>query len=139
MMLGIRRIISVFIAIVFISSTIMQFHHHDATGNMVMFSIDTDSHCLASSEHHCVGDLSHKCNNHNHNEEQNCSLKLSITKIVKTTTLQTLYAVILFDRLLNIHNEVEENIESDSEFPNTLLILPEAHNLSSGLRAPPII
>lgn len=136
-----RSFISIFISIVFIVSTIIQFHHHDSNGRMVLFDVEkielSESNCndLLRASHH-----SHNCNeSHGGQNEQNCSLKLSITKIVKTTTLQAPYVLSLLYGTTRIQCDDLEDVKYNHTPRKAVIILPEAHSLPSGLRAPPIV
>lgn len=138
----VNAILSSFCAIIIIICSIAQFHHHDENGKMVVFSCTEhvygnhnhnhtpiDGYCIDHS--HC----SHGCNDGNHQDEKNCSLKINIAKAEKKNIPHIIISCIIID---DIASDIEQN---KKDYP----IVTDEHFLSgdysafNSLRAPPSV
>ena len=84
------KILSIFNTIVILLCSIAQFHHHDETGKMVIYSYTNFKYCEnhyhesnqnTIDKHHC----SHGCHDGNHEKEKSCSHRFSIAKVENKT------------------------------------------------------
>ena len=129
-------IVSLCMVAVFTFSSVLQFHHHDADGNVVVydvnapFSIESHSFC---KHHHCA--------DHDSNHDDDCcTLKLSTQKASRPTTVQSdqLCFSLLF---IGILNHTIGELFADASTPHFIQRI--IGSLSSikhhivGLRAPP--
>ncbi len=134
------KILSIFNTIVILLCSIAQFHHHDETGKMVIFSYSNYKFCEnhyheynqnATNKHHC----SHGCHDGNHEKEKSCSLRFSIAKVEN----KTYYPIIFFCEIFDDESRNISQIENQ-------LIIPKSESFESIhyinvslLRAPPIV
>lgn len=131
-----KAILSSFCAIIIIICSIIQFHHHDETGKMVVFSCSEHfSDIVHSHEHfdfHKYNQCSHGCNDGHHQDEKNCSLKINIAKTEKKNIQQIVIAcVIIADFFSDLNNNDKElffitdtPLQSYDGFPATALRAP---------------
>lgn len=139
----------IFVAAVVLITSILQFHHHNAIGNMCLF--DSESSCCTHSHSSTDNDtpfVAKSCSaSHSHNaqsdndNDNNCGLKLSKMNAQKECKLLPTFNsdfIIIFDIISKyfIPDNINENIFNtvDIKFK-----LPKKHILNSALRAPPVL
>lgn len=136
-------IIAVCMAAVFVFSSVLQFHHHDGDGRVVLF------HTHASSEASCECNHSHCPSHHHHNNNHDggggtddgcCTLKLSTQKLSRPTSVQggelcfsILFIAILSDTMASLC----AGAPSAHFIALTMGIPQRCASPSPGLRAPP--
>lgn len=135
----VRNILAIFNAVVILFCSIAQFHHHDETGKMVVFSysdfINCEKHSHESNQniykHHC----SHGCHDGNHEEEKSCSLRISIAKVES----KTYHPIIFFCEIFDDESRNISQIENQLIIPTSESI-ETTHKIDiSSLRAPPVV
>lgn len=137
-MKGYKSILSIFCAIIIIICSVVQFHHHDINGKMVIFScsehICTNHHFHISidgtSQHTCT----HGCNDGHHQDEKNCSLKINIAKPENKNLNQIILSCII---IAVASNDLKQETTKHFHIGDTPL---KSYNgiISHSLRAPPI-
>lgn len=136
-------IIAVCMAAVFVFSSVLQFHHHDGDGRVVLF------HTHASSEASCECNHSHCPSHHHHHNNHDgggctddgcCTLKLSTQKLSRPTSVQggelcfsILFIAILSDTMASLC----AGAPSAHFIALTMGIPQRCASPSTGLRAPP--
>lgn len=82
-------ILSLCMVAVFVFSSILQFHHHDADGNVSVYALGSSSdiscHNGSKQLHFCH--QNHCCGNDSHSDEDCCILKLSTQKTPRPTNI----------------------------------------------------
>lgn len=141
--------ISSIITFIVISTSILQYHHHDQYGNLCMYSIDKEDYCgeaenidssLSELFHSHCQHHSHSAKDADHEDESKCSLKLSQVSSTKQFSLKehSHTFIILHEIFLSYLTEPlteEVLITTDYKCPP----LPSSHNTPTGLRAPPVL
>ena len=134
-----QAILSAFCAIIIIICSIVQFHHHDETGKMVVFSCSehlSDSvHTHEHLNHHECNHCSHGCNDGHHQDEKNCSLKINIAKAEKKNLQQIIRACVIINDFISDSN----NHENDYFFITDTPLYSYDGLPATGLRAPPTV
>lgn len=108
-----KSILSVFCSIIIVICSIVQFHHHDNDGKMVVFSV-SEHVCSDSHEHEPMCGVnhspqSHGCQDGHHQDEKNCSLKINIAKIEKKSIPQIVISCVLIDNTLSDISQIENH------------------------------
>ncbi|MGN1246795.1 MAG: hypothetical protein ACI4UN_09175 [Muribaculaceae bacterium] len=134
-------IVSICMVAVFLFSSVLQFHHHDADGNIAVFeSCDSHGH---NDNHTC---LFHQCSHHNQNhtadDDDCCTLKLSTQQASRPTNIQ--HSELCFSLLfIGILNHTISEFFADNSTPHfivsTIGYISAAKYHVSGLRAPPFV
>lgn len=135
----ITAIFSSLCAILIMICSVAQFHHHDITGKMVVFSC-TEQYCHHHNHHHeplLAADecnCSHGCNDGHHQDEKNCSLKINIVNIEKKS-----FPHIIISCILIIDDIVEDltRIQNEFSIPKNQTFISGDYHLRMSLRAPP--
>ncbi len=132
-----KTILTLFYAVIIVICSIVQFHHHDIDGKMVVFSC-SDVICHNIEHHHepmgiNCNTCSHGCHDGHHQDEQKCSLKINIAKTEKESISKIIIAFIIIADLIS--NDTEET--ADMFIPNSVPILVESFLSACGMRAPP--
>ena len=94
------RYISVGLIMVFVLSSVLQFHHHDVNGEIDLYNFDVAT-CIAN--HRCCHVESPETHDEQHDDDADCSLKLSTQKLTRQTNLSDIYrySVLIFIAILN--------------------------------------
>lgn len=136
----IQKIISIFSALIILICSIAQFHHHDETGRMVVFCCSSDL-CHSAHNHKSTHDIannnicSHGCNDGNHQDEKNCSLKINIAKVEKKSFSPIIFFCKIFDNTIKNISQIENILYIPQNEFYLLKISKQTHSL----RAPPIV
>lgn len=134
-------IISIISAFLILICSIIQFHHHDTDGDMVIFAHTKQHTCNPSNtlhEHNTRNNI-HNCNcscndNHSH-DENNCSLKISFVKYEKKSLKKI---IIVYFTIIDYIYRINDFIISISTNDNTPVPTLTYSPLLS-LRAPPTL
>lgn len=134
-----KKILAIFNAIIILLCSIAQFHHHDETGKMVVFSVSDFKICEYHHCHEFVQNIdechSHGCHDGNHAKEKDCSLRFSLAKVEsKTYSPIVLFCDIFDNELRNISQIVNQFI-----IPRDEKIVSTNNNSTLLLRAPPVV
>lgn len=134
--------ISVVISVVFLITSVLQFHHHDCDGNIYIHLTTFDDFIIGTSDH-----LIEKCE-HNHSsvpdghDDVECSMHLGDYKASEFSVLLTDQAPISLVWFLPENQVFLARSYSDYiEVDNRVLILNTGDNCSEKplLRAPPVV
>ena len=141
-----NKILSIFIAILVVFSSMLQFHHHNEYSEICLFSTSqTDySSCSfcehdieAAHDHHHHGE---GCKDNHSSDERNCSIHLSNVNVVKRVSLEkpiviTVFNPVLFPVFFLENDQISSAIDDCYLFP----VLKFLFLKSQGFRAPPVI
>ena len=132
-------IVSICMVAVFLFSSVLQFHHHDIDGSVVVYEADTD----ASDDNHNDICLHHNCNHHStehHSDDGCCTLKLSTQQASRPTNLQNVelcFSLLFLGIMSNTISELFAEKHPAHFFTKTIGSLSSLKYYSQGLRAPP--
>lgn len=139
------KILTMVIAVLFISCTVIQYHHHhDDDGICLLIHCDDHSHCT-HHHHHESGDEAHSmCCNHTHTGEGNCSLHLSESTFnsQKTFIDHNYTTHIISSMLVVLAQLIPLPLEQHTclwRYPGNIFLCAEAHASGWSLRAPPCL
>ena len=129
-------IVSLCMVAVFMFSSVLQFHHHDADGNVVVydvnapFSIESHSFC---KHHHCT-------NHHSNHDDDCCTLKLSTQKTSRPTTVKgdrLCFTLLFIGILSHTMGELFAEASTPHFIQHIIGSLSSLKHHIKGLRAPP--
>lgn len=134
----VKNILAIFNAAIILLCSIAQFHHHDETGKMVVFSVSDYMNC-ENHIHELIQNInechSHGCHDGNHEKEKNCSLRISIAKVESKTYFPIIFFCEIFDNELRYITQIVNRLN----IPSKVRIESTNKNCTSLLRAPPIV
>ncbi len=144
-----KQIVSVFVILIIMLTSILQYHHHDILGNVCLYAAQSSNHCCdidintQNNDNHPLT-ASHGCSgsNHSHNsDDSNCGMKLSNTNTVKQHSISGFqFCFILLNTLrITIIPTVSKADNSAILYSYGRVILPSLHSHTVGLRAPPAL
>ena len=139
------RILYGVVALVFLASGVIQFHHHHSDGSMCLrlhesvceiaaqvVPVECDGECLAEAHHHCSNtncslhlDETEITNNHNHSSEPNGSTHIHSALCAVLCALENVYL---------------DNFTTEASWPDARKLgnAMESCVGAMGLRAPPV-
>ena len=132
-------ILSLICAIQIIICSIVQFHHHNHSGEMMIYSY-SKQYCDHHSHEHepliaadkCIG--THGCRDGHHQEEKNCSLKINIVNIEKKSIP---HFIIAYFRIIDDIVADFTRIRNEFDIPKKHFFISGDYHLRMSLRAPP--
>ncbi|MGM9804373.1 MAG: hypothetical protein ACI308_09385 [Muribaculaceae bacterium] len=144
-MKALKCILYSFVAMVFVLSTVLQFHHHDDDGSMCMCTHNDESVCI---EHlsECDGASCHLSETHHQCADCDCSLHLGDTEVTSNNhsnfveNLSNLHVHPLMNAVLTVVQQVVlTQLATHASWPDVRCIgsVSKAHVNGCGLRAPP--
>lgn len=134
-----RNILAIFSALIILICSVAQFHHHDVTGKIVVFSCSEQLCCETHNQeishtiknHQC----SHGCSDKNHQDEKNCSLKINLAKVENKSFFPIISIFEIFD--YEIKNLLQ--LENHFNIPQIVSKLCSGNYNIYLLRAPPVV
>ena len=131
------KYISACLIVVFVFSSVLQFHHHDVNGEIDLYNFDNTT-CVAN--HRCCHVESPETHDKQHDNDSDCSLKLSTQKITRPTSLLDIYqySTLTFFGILNpVLNEFFAKGRTPLIIAKSIGLLSCVKSSLLRLRAPP--
>ena len=132
-------IISICMVAVFLFSSVLQFHHHDINGSVVVY--ETDAYAPDASHNGIC--LNHHCTHHStehHSDDGCCTLKLSTQQALRSINLQNVelcFSLLFLGIMSNTISELFAEKHPAHFISKTIGSLSSLKYYSQGLRAPP--